>query len=148
MKLNVELLLKVKTHILEEPKRLAMNIWIAKDLEPGQLFNVSPHHRVPACGTVGCIAGWAAQLAEPGVKFLATRANDLLGIRYLPYGNLFYTTRWPEKFKEPYNEALDKGDLETAAIVTGNVIDWFVAEYKDLDFNSHYEFNDWMSKNA
>jgi hypothetical protein len=54
--MNVELLEKVKKHILAEPKRINMNNWCYK----------KPKSRGgPACGTVGCIAGWTVLLSHP-----------------------------------------------------------------------------------
>lgn len=54
--MNTELLLKVKAAILEEPRRL--DIWDWQRREVGD--------NSPACGTVGCIAGWADILYRTG----------------------------------------------------------------------------------
>lgn len=58
--LNEELWDRVKATILEEPKRLRMRLWgITK--KRGPLF-FQDEKNTPACGTVGCLAGWACVL--------------------------------------------------------------------------------------
>lgn len=61
------LLKRVKALVLEEPARLNMNSYVValmgryasedKPRQPGQFYAAEP-----ACGTIGCIAGWAAIL--------------------------------------------------------------------------------------
>lgn len=55
---GIELLQRVKQHVLEEPRRLNMGTWGRK-----------ASHRLgddaPPCGTVGCIAGWCVFLSNP-----------------------------------------------------------------------------------
>ena len=53
-KLNVALAMKVKKHILAEPKRLNMSFWIC---------DVTGIIDAPPCGTQACIAGWACLLS-------------------------------------------------------------------------------------
>lgn len=52
--MNTKLLRKVQKHILAEPRRLDMNVL-------GYTLDVI-EKTDPPCGTVGCIAGWAALL--------------------------------------------------------------------------------------
>src|ERR1700739_464311 len=56
----VKLLRQVKDHILEEPKRLSMGSWMV--IYPTG-FPTSASW-LPACGTVGCIAGWTVLLHD------------------------------------------------------------------------------------
>jgi len=76
-KLNVKLLNRIKKHIIAEPKRYNQNIWgrqvIGED--------------APACGTQGCIAGWAVFLSFPKSrwhefihKFAPSRAREVYEI--------------------------------------------------------------------
>src|ERR1700726_2874983 len=58
-KLNVALAMKVKKHILAEPKRLNMSFWMG---------NVTGDIDAPPCGTQACIAGWACLLSVPKNK--------------------------------------------------------------------------------
>jgi hypothetical protein len=57
MAVNVELLKKIKEHILEEPRRLHMDNFVCR------VPVDSPKN--PPCGTVACIAGWAVILSRP-----------------------------------------------------------------------------------
>lgn len=56
-KLNVALLKQIVKHLREEPKRYNQSNWgkRVEVTEPG----------APACGTQGCIAGWATLLSVP-----------------------------------------------------------------------------------
>lgn len=56
-KLNVKLLRQIVKHLKEEPKRYDQGKWGLQicSTEPG----------APACGTQGCIAGWAVFLSVP-----------------------------------------------------------------------------------
>jgi hypothetical protein len=55
--MNVKLLRKIQKHILEEPRRLDMDVVLVKDIDPASWRDAPP------CGTVGCIAGWACALS-------------------------------------------------------------------------------------
>jgi hypothetical protein len=137
--LNVELLLKVKKHILQKPSRLHMAQWLVKAnsfttfskhghkyfcfLNSG--YN-EPHTRpVPECGTVGCIAGWASVLAStPEKQYSAFSASDLLGLDSYDSSKLFFVTFWPEKYKLEY---LSSKTQRQRAKIVGQVIDLFIA---------------------
>jgi len=129
--LNVELLLKVKNHILEEPKRLRMSKWFIKGTPNGHGRSVSRGYgepidfEVPACGTVGCIAGWTELLNHPEDYEGATgisgvhcgRAKNELG---LIDQSLFFVDCWPEPYKSDYYQAEDN---QTRAQIVGALID-------------------------
>lgn len=130
--MNVELLQKVKAHILEEPKRLKMSQWGRK---------VDPFTG-PACGTVGCIAGWAAFLSKPayiGSEALYSYcdglysqarldAAELLDVNKRQQEYLFFVGYWPEPFRERYQIADVFPDNHTElAQITAERIDHFIA---------------------
>jgi hypothetical protein len=100
MAINVELLTRVRDHILAEPKRISMSGFghTARKPEPGG----------PACGTVACIAGWAVmlhhedrgatvRLRENSKVIVDGRGRDIeaeamkvLGLTSAQAGHLFY----------------------------------------------------------
>lgn len=59
-----DLLRRIRDIVLEEPKRLDMDRWVT--MFRGSTLGAIDDRRVdkhgPACGTVGCIAGWGAVL--------------------------------------------------------------------------------------
>lgn len=91
MPLNVELLEKVKAHVLEEPRRVRMEAWgislhmseaekdrarydVLEDLfvlendadyEDAETRGFAELIDFPECGTVACIAGWGKILSQP-----------------------------------------------------------------------------------
>lgn len=73
MPLNVELLRKVKRHILAEPKRLVMSEGLVygtagETYSPSAAYNEPDDLPFPKCGTVGCIAGWTCVVGEKGFR--------------------------------------------------------------------------------
>jgi hypothetical protein len=100
--MNVKLLRKVAKHILAEPKRLDMTDW-------GYLDSTS--RLAPACGTVCCIAGWAAVLHNPDrakMEFenLIWQADEpgTNGLQLTPEESdrLFHIQGWPSDFRAAY----------------------------------------------
>ena len=87
-KMNVRLLRKIRKHILENPKRLDMGVFLFRE-------KTHPHYyKYPECGTVGCLAGWACVLskeADVPIAQLEDRAKKLLGLTPRQAGKLFYT---------------------------------------------------------
>jgi len=90
------------TLFTEEPRRLNMNDWVSRLDGVHRLAHVNerPDDNLPACGTVGCVAGWGLVLLRPPTSVapqeLQTRAEDLmehaLGFEedgYRTAGNLF-----------------------------------------------------------
>lgn len=57
-----ELLFAVKDAVLAEPKRIDMCTWIRHFQTFSSFLDLDEQ---PACGTVGCLAGWAAVLCRP-----------------------------------------------------------------------------------
>lgn len=85
-----ELLQRVCEHILEEPRRYNQERWLMRGKRYIKDFGLS----APACGTVGCRAGWIVLLHD-GMKAKVTdetcstgwRAAQILGLDVPRYGN-------------------------------------------------------------
>jgi len=113
--MNVELLEKVKQHILEEPKRLRM----------GTILHTNAKERgwdnTPVCNTVGCIAGWTCVLGgSPAVRAHSSIARDLLDVTHEQGERLFFS--YPDGFEHIFD---DDGSEETAKLVAKR-IDLFI----------------------
>lgn len=65
------LLVDVKRAITEEPKRVNMNTY---------RYKLSPVDGGPACGTVGCFAGWVGTMHSPAEYPSANMAVRILGV--------------------------------------------------------------------
>lgn len=78
------LLSEVRKLILEEPKRYSQRLYIART-------NEDPEFEFPACGTIGCVAGWVATLTEGRFGYLETCrvAMGALGIDIEQAAELF-----------------------------------------------------------
>jgi hypothetical protein len=84
-----ELLGQVCELISEEPLRYNQQLWLMKE-KPGLS---ATGHVFPACGTIGCVAGWVHTLVPPtretrrrGVDY---RAADILGLPWDAQQELF-----------------------------------------------------------
>lgn len=99
--MNIPLLRKVSEHILAEPRRVNMNIGL---YQFGDVSIPGWHRNKPPCGTIGCIAGWAARLSgtllpsggsaadwEGGIEDSARKALDLT---YSQTRRLFHPENW------------------------------------------------------
>jgi hypothetical protein len=139
---NKKLLLRVKAHILEEPKRLTMLDWATKNLVPGAGVHADYFGQTaPTCGTMGCIAGWTVMLSPPINKgydppYYAKEAADLLGIQYNacvantdPASSLFYLQNWPSDLRDQYRKASRERNQTQLAQVTAERIDRFITEH-------------------
>lgn len=135
--LNTKLLRKVKKHILEEPKRLAMIHWSKRGLPGTQLksegWGEEPTRTFPPCGTVGCIAGWACMLSGmySGSSY---EGGDLLGIPDSTSlrNSLFIVEDWPEPIRSEYICATTP---ERRAKLAAKRINLFIKEHKDDTFS-------------
>ena len=138
--MNVELLEKVKRHILEEPRRVEM------------CEALGPSRKAP-CGTIGCLAGWGLVVDDPDYE-AAIRKWGLAPWGYdwqMPVGldpedeeresvfwsaarkyelterqarRLFHVECWPEGWAEELDEA---GRPEEYAAVVVARVDAFIA---------------------
>lgn len=91
--MNVKLLNQIMEHILEEPRRANMDMWLQKN----------SHLYKHDCHTVGCIAGWAVMLEgeKEEQTYLNTRMAAIRLLK-LPEGReneLFLVTNWPAGFR-------------------------------------------------
>lgn len=129
---NVEdRLLEVKKHILEEPKRLDMSFWLLGSEDMTEVLHVDKEE-MPACGIVGCIAGWLVSfdsfkkgfskdwiLSQVGVQ---KQAQKLLG--YPPFiSHLFFVENWNDDLIKRYENSKSK---QERAIITGEAIDSYL----------------------
>ena len=140
--MNVELLLKVKKHILAKPSRLYMNRFILRDKDLSEYrtkrdkryveffskeWNEKGKRLAPSCGTVGCIAGWVVLLNDEKAKNhrVIYKAMELLNINNTEASKLFYVSNWPSKFKDEYL-LVTKNKIKAHARIVGQVIDFFI----------------------
>lgn len=105
--MNIELLNKVKTKILEEPENLKM-----------EMFH---------CGSAHCIGGWAQVLSGRGILNSNNRepAMNLLALTTFESYTLFDLKCWPDKFLKDYEDNID--DKQYLAKITIERIDHFIA---------------------
>lgn len=117
--MNVELLLKIKAHILEEPLRIYMDTWAVR----GRQFEAM-RLQEPKCHTTGCISGWAAFLMG---EFDVVDRYDILDIDRLLASKLFHSINWPMEFQIRLQAAM----VQTTdyAQVVADYIDYFIKEY-------------------
>jgi hypothetical protein len=144
-----KLLLRVKAHILEEPLRLRMGEFIRIQAEDGSAYasetdgfgqeGSSSEIQYPACGTVGCIAGWmdllsngmpttaraaisrAAGAEAFAAKVLGCPDNEVEKPNHA--GGLFYRHGWRPALIARYDKALTP---KTRAKIVGEVIDEYL----------------------
>lgn len=136
-KLNVRLLRKIQRHILEEPRRFAMSI-SALHGEPGTALDNycfsdgDEPGTFPACGTVGCLAGWANILtgARKGNEDSIARAAKQIGVKSTPSWEdhpLFFAPNWPAPFARKYRKAKTP---KTRAKIASARIEYLIKEGK------------------
>jgi len=119
--MNVELLLKVKQHILAEPRRLDMGEWLLQG-EPGEILCGSTF---PECGTIGCISGWAEILSGQGMS-----GEVVLELTPAQECELFYTTQWTSQAILQRYCLTETGSPEYAQAVA-DYIDYFIEKYRE-----------------
>ena len=132
--MNVRFLRRVKRHILEEPSRLRMTD-VVRLGTPGTLAHFCAgwgepvDQRIPACGAVGCIAGWALILS--GRKDETADMYDaapLLGIKSPEVADtLFNVDYWPKDLGDKYKSAKTK---KRRSELVAKRIDQFIEERK------------------
>ena len=106
--INVELLLKVRDHILEEPRRLNMDVWLKKW---GTNY---PTEELPLCRTQGCIGGWALKLAHrrmpSDIWKIFAAAQRVLGLSFEQAQRLFHQIYWPAQYAKPFRYSPRAGE--------------------------------------
>jgi hypothetical protein len=138
MPLKYEILEEVKRKILEEPARLDMDEWGVTGLKPGSKWSwrQSEDRRVPACGTVGCIAGWVGIIVDGKIANGYT-AEQLLGLvsgseESLVLRRLFHVEYWSEENHIRHDTAKEKGDLKGMAEACAAEIDLVIQHYRGV----------------
>ena len=125
--MNVELLQKVKEHILEEPLRLHMEVWVVtkqafEDVSENYLGNYDGLV-FPACNTVGCISGWASVLSG-SIDGRSNKGAEFLQLSDAEAEGLFHVAQWPLEFSSQYRRT-ESQSMERAKVVAA-VIDAFI----------------------
>jgi hypothetical protein len=117
--MNVKLLRRIQKHILAEPRRLEMSMWVRKGKpEIDSYQSDSGYVTYPQCGTAACIGGWALIISKKTVNNnglnTGNRAAQLLGIPAMngtdaeilsPSDKLFHVSDWPAKYEQAYHHA-------------------------------------------
>ena len=115
--MNVRLLRKVKKHILEEPRRFQMDGYVHRG-RPGSMFeDLGLRYKVPDCGTVACIAGWAQCLS--GGDSSPMEALGLHGYE----DRLFFMWNWPMNLRKRFYAAKT---MRTRAKIAAERIEHFI----------------------
>ncbi len=128
--MNVELLEKVRKHILEEPKRINMKNWIINPFILRDKFQeLKYQNKLPACDTVGCIAGWALQVSSKKklTSFDKGDAQVKLNLTYEQANRLFLLENmatdknyWPAYFENKLKN-LNPGTRAYARVVSQRI---------------------------
>lgn len=142
--MNVKLLKRVRRHILAEPKRLCMATGLM--LKKGNVGNTGIKiTKMPSCGTVACIAGWAVLLSQETRKWkvrkiartltekngreknwtsLSYKAKTLLELTNTEAAELFeagpFVSSWPYEWREKL-EATYPGTRAYARVVAAYI---------------------------
>lgn len=123
--MNVELLLKVKAKILEEPAQFIMQMVFARQVS---LTGRDLPREIPNCGTAACILGWADSIAtgKTPAKLNAGRGlcGNPLDVNPAQQHRLYDLDGWPEYFRTHW---LESSTLEGRALVAAERIDHFIA---------------------
>jgi hypothetical protein len=135
--MNVELLRKVKEHILEEPRRLIMNSWrvLANGMDKSSLARKAGPNSFRGdggevvefanCGTAACISGWACIITgQKRVRDFKSRGRKILDLNEHQAERLFLPDSWPNEFYRAYEHA--NSQKERAKIAAAR-IDHFIA---------------------
>lgn len=123
--MNKELLLKIKEHILAEPKRLIMDD-VAFRGRPGErVYDGGISFEIADCGTAACIAGWACLLSDerPSLWY----GERLLRLNYPEKHYLFFASSWPTKF---YHRWRNANTPQERAVIAAERIDHFIEHGK------------------
>jgi len=137
--MNIEMLNRVKQTILDEPRKLDMNVFLKRypDEMLGRAEDFTP------CGTHACIAGWACILDIMDKRGITVeeisrdtirnkddyeneygKAGKILAINRVEQYKLFYLEDWPSEFTKRYD---DSKTAQERAEVTAQRIEHFIA---------------------
>src|SRR5882724_5078496 len=119
--MNKELLLRIKEHILAEPRRLLMEDVVFRGIPGEFICDGGLHFRLADCGTAACIAGWACLLEEFPASLW--RAREILGLSLYDEPALFFVSGWPTDL---YTRWVKAETPQERATVAAERIDRFV----------------------
>ncbi len=129
-----KLLELVAQAIEAEPLRVNMDQWLVHGWD---LKALKADDRAPACGIVGCIAGWVCVLHDKRKKVTDTYANqaenhaiDTLGLKF-GTDTLFYISYWPAKFRRKIQQ-MGTGTPEYAAVVAARIRHFIATDGTDV----------------
>src|SRR5687768_12958898 len=75
------LLGEVRQIILDEPKRYDQSCWLMNDDDIFRFkYGDAVEENIPACGTVGCVAGWVVALKRRRTGHIGIDAAEILGL--------------------------------------------------------------------
>lgn len=171
MPINVELLQRVKAHILEEPRRIGMGHWLQRAgygvVLKDDYESPLPSALHPPCGTVACIGGWAhcfqrisemerrqsggcsnpaalqciLAFGQPSIRGERLPYSNLLGLDEDQALRLFHVCHWPDEFRKRM-EMLTSGTPEYAQVVADR-IDAFIKANGEEEWNSDDQIYNW-----
>lgn len=117
--MNTDLLRKVQEQFRDHPETADMGVW----------------WRDTSCGAVGCINGWAHQLAGavmPEFDLTNTKIIEsgaaLLELEYSQAYRLFLDSEWPDDLSSRLSNAENGIGVERPATVICDAIDRFIAD--------------------
>ena len=116
--MNTELLLRIKEHILAEPRRLLMEDVVFRGIPGEFICDGGLHFRLADCGTAACIAGWACILNNESPSL--GRAKRILD---LDNAELFFVLSWPSKLYTRWRHAKTP---QERAVIAAERIDYFI----------------------
>jgi hypothetical protein len=111
------LLSEIRKLILEEPKRYDQSSWLLNDEDMfGFKYGSEAAVAVPACGTIGCVAGWVTVLKrrKPRNFLIAIEAADILGLTLTQRTSLFSPKACGDREKIGPDRHADRGAAHIA----------------------------------
>jgi len=132
-----ELIDDVCRAILQEPRRLNMNYWMALEIETGADPTYFAPSGLPACGTVACVAGWTV-LMHPQNRVNPQDWNVAKTAKYILAGE--HPTMWSalSNLFQLSGIGFDPGTIAYAEIVVGE-LRAFQTEYAEQLRNRRIE---------
>lgn len=123
--MNTRLLRKVQREILKRPTQVEMDHWFYRG------DGYTRVGKIEACGTAGCIVGWALTLGNNYKRiadafrmgWLLDDGRKILDLEVEPAWILFFTDYWPQPFKRRYYDAKT---AKTRAKAVSDRIDLFI----------------------
>lgn len=150
IKLNKKAMRLVISKVNENPLRLNMNIPLEHKalIQSSNIFRTGRFdHEWPACGTIGCFAGWSSVLFKlpmahpemlketPGYIQWSVISQNVQKYMGMPNTHLFHLVNWPEKLKNAYTNAKT---IEERAVAFSNAVEAYILKF---DREKHINLN-------